>query len=150
MNRILSIFICIAMLLSVACFAEEAAPTSTVITLSDVVVSINDEDYALPQTATLNVAADGASALLDFFVASGEDVLFPAQARMDESGLALLLGTSNTAYVLSAEYLADSMDGTPESFGPVLEAYFNLLSKVMEMSGAPDPELQAQVNEYML
>ena len=150
MNRILSIFICIAMLLSVACLAEEAAPTSTVITLSDVVVSINDEDYALPQTATLNVAADGENALLDFFMTSGEDTLFPVQAKMDEAGLSLLLGTSNTAYVLSAEYLADSMDGTPESFGPVLEAYFNLLSKVMEMSGAPDPELQAQVNEYML
>lgn len=152
MNRILSIFVCIAMLLSVACFAEEAAPASTAITISDVVVSLNGEDYALPQTATLNVAADGENALLDFFMTSGEDTLFPVQAKMDEAGLSLLLGTSNTAYVFSTEYLSDSMDvtGMPESFGPLMESYFNLVSKTMEMSGAPDPELQAQMEEYVM
>ena len=105
MNRILSIFVCIAMLLSVACFAEEAAPASTAITISDVVVSLNGEDYALPQTATLNVAADGENALLDFFMTSGEDTLFPVQAKMDEAGLSLLLGTSNTAYAVSYTHL---------------------------------------------
>lgn len=152
MNRILSIFVCIAMLLSVACFAEEAAPTSMAITLSDVVVTLNGEDYALPQTATLGVAADGESALLDFFMTSGADALFPVQAKLDESGLALLLGSSSTAYVLSADYLADSVDvsGVPESFGPLMESYFNLMSKAMEMSGAPDPELQAKMEEYVM
>ena len=153
MNRILAIFVCIAMLLSCACFAEEsAAPTSMAITLSDVVVTLNGEDYALPQTATLGVVADGGNALLDFFMTSGEDILFPVQAKLDESGLALLLGTSSTAYVLSADYLADSVDvtGVPESFGPLMESYFGLLSKAAEMSGAPDPELQAQMEEYVM
>lgn len=152
MNRILSIFVCIAMLLSVACFAEEAAPTAMAVTISDVVVSLNGEDYALPQTATLNVAADGENALLDFFMTSGEDTLFPIQAKMDEAGLSLLLGTSNTAYVFSTEYLSSSVDttGMPESFGPLMESYFSLLSKTMEMSDAPDPELQAQMEEYMV
>lgn len=159
MNSLLSIFVCLAMLLSGAYTAEDpAAPMSTVATISDVVVTLNGEEYALPQMLSLGVSTQNNTALFDVSMTSGDYTLFPAQLKLDDAGLAVLLDLPEeygqpTAYVFSNEYLAQVMGEMemPEAFPEFMTAYCRLLAKASQLSKeGPNSELSAQMSAYML
>lgn len=136
MNSILSIFVCLAMLMSGAYGTEDPAqPASRVTTISDVVVTINDEEYALNPGVALGVATQENTALFDFSMPTGDDVLFPVQAKVSEEGVSVLLGDSSTAYTFSPEFFDAVIDASdmPEGTMEFIDAYCRLLSGLPEM-----------------
>lgn len=159
MNSLLSIFVCLAMMLSGAYTAEDpAAPMSTVATISDVVVTLNGEEYALPQTLSLGVSTQNNTALFDVAMTNGDHTLFPAQLKLDDAGLAMLLDLPEeygepTAYVISNEYIAQTMSEMemPEAFPEFMTAYCRLLAKASQLSQkGSNSELSEQLSAYML
>lgn len=148
MNSILSIFICLAMLMSGAYGTEDPAqPASRVTTISDVVVTINDEEYALNPGVALGVATQENTALFDFSMPTGDDVLFPVQAKVSEEGVSVLLGDSSTAYTFSPEFFDAVIDASdmPEGTMEFIDAYCRLLGAMPRlMSTSSSEEIQAE------
>lgn len=102
--KLLSMLLCVAMLLSGFAFAEAPAAAASVVTIRDIVVSLQDQEYPLNPSLFFGAHAGENSALLDLGMNLGEDVLFPVQTKIDENGVAVLLGNSKTAYTFSPEF----------------------------------------------
>lgn len=141
MKRVLSILLCLTMLLSGFCLAEEAAPAkAATAVISDITLTLEGTEYALnPQIAAGALAGDN-SLLLDFSILSEGDALLPVQAKLDEGGVALMLGSSRTAYAIPMELLAEELylDELPmEALGAYIEAYGRLMEMAMDLQKNP-------------
>lgn len=151
--KLLSILISLCMLLSVCCVAETSeAVAPTVITVRDAVVTIDGEEYPLNPSVVLGLVREDNSALIDVGMPLGDDVLFPIQAKINESGLGLLLGQSDTLYTLTPAFFEEIMDGAeiPDEATTMLEAYGELLSAMGNLDQASTLEQQKAAGEKFM
>lgn len=148
MNSILSIFVCLAMLLSGAYTAEDpAALASASITLSDVTFYIDEASYKLDPTLTMSALTENGEALFDLHMNCGEEVLFPIQLKLMEEGIGLLLDGST--YLLPVELVEEAMDGEeiPAEILPMIDEYCAALAQIG--TKAYSEELTAQLQAYV-
>lgn len=127
MKAILSIFICLAMLVSGLAFAEPAdAPISKLATIDNISVQVGTKSYDLPLAGHLGVSADSESVLIDFGVDYNSDTLFPFQMKVTKDALSLLIGKSTTAYTFEAALLEGddfSLSDISDMFAELMDAY---------------------------
>lgn len=160
MVNLLSMIVCIAMLFTGGYAAEDpSAASSLVTTISDVVVTIDGTEYPLNPSIVLGVSTNGTdSALFDFSVPMGDDVLFPVQAKADDSGVSVILGTSSTAHTFSADYITDALglDELPEVASEFYSVYGELFASLQSIAANSDSynqtmtdAISAKVNEIL-
>ena len=150
--KLLSLFMCLVLLLTGFAAAEEpAAPVSTVVTVRDAVLTIQGEEYPLNPSLVFGFASDENSALIDFGMPLGDDVLFPVQAKIDENGAAVLLGDSKTAYTFSPEFFASAMEEMyiPEEALAMLTAMGDLIRATVNLEFSVTPEMNLAAEEKM-
>ena len=127
MKAILSIFICLAMLVSGLAFAEPAeTPVSKLATIDNISVQVGTKSYDLPLAGHLGVSADSESALIDFGLDYNSDTLFPFQIKVTKDALSLLIGKSTTAYTFEAALLESddfSLSDISDMFAELMDAY---------------------------
>lgn len=127
MKAILSIFICLAMLVSGLAFAEPAeTPFSKLATIDNISVQVGTKSYDLPLAGHLGVSADSESALIDFGLDYNSDTLFPFQIKVTKDALSLLIGKSTTAYTFVAALLESddfSLSDISDMFAELMDAY---------------------------
>lgn len=127
MKAILSIFICLAMLVSGLAFAEPAeTPFSKLATIDNISVQVGTKSYDLPLAGHLGVSADSESALIDFGLDYNSDTLFPFQIKVTKDALSLLIGKSTTAYTFEAALLEGddfSLSDISDMFAELMDAY---------------------------
>ena len=127
MKAILSIFICLAMLVSGLAFAEPAeTPFSKLATIDNISVQVGTKSYDLPLAGHLGVSADSESALIDFGLDYNSDTLFPFQMKVTKDALSLLIGKSTTAYTFEAALLEGddfSLSDISDMFAELMDAY---------------------------
>lgn len=147
-KMVLSLAICLAMLLGMACAGAEMQ-ANTALTLRNVVLRINGEEIALPQELRLDMAVEDESTRLHFEVGSGDGVFLPVSGEIDPSGARFSLGSSGRVYSVD---LAEAMDaagvemdegmtmvtGMIEQYASVLEGLFNVQK---------DPEKMAKLQD---
>ncbi|MBR0366872.1 MAG: hypothetical protein IJH86_00580 [Clostridia bacterium] len=110
MTNLLAILVSLAMLFTGAT-APVAEPASRTLQLSNLVVRHNDEEVALTPYASLGVMTDGAKAVVDFFVGSGDDVCLPFQAQADENGILVLSDNSHVTLKIDSAHIDAMLDG---------------------------------------
>ena len=105
--NILAILLSMAMMLTGATGMEAplAEPVSRTVTLSDLTISVGDEEVTLSPSASFGVTTDGAQAAYDFHIDLNGDRMLPFQAAADENGLLLVSESSGTTVKVSAEEL---------------------------------------------
>lgn len=127
MKAILSIFICLAMLVSGLAFAEPAdAPISKLATIDNISVQVGTKSYDLPLAGHFGVSGDSESVLIDFGVDYNSDTLFPFQIKVTKDALSLLIGKSTTAYTFEAALLEGddfSLSDISDMFAELMDAY---------------------------
>lgn len=127
MKAILSIFICLAMLVSGLAFAEPAeTPVSKLATIDNISVQVGTKSYDLPLAGHLGVSGDSESVLIDFGVDYNSDTLFPFQIKVTKDVLSLLIGKSTTAYTFEAALLEGddfSLSDISDMFAELMDAY---------------------------
>ena len=127
MKAILSIFICLAMLVSGLAFAEPAeTPFSKLATIDNISVQVGTKSYDLPLAGHLGVSADSESALIDFGLDYNSDTLFPFQIKVTKDAISLLIGKSTTAYTFEAALLEGddfSLSDISDMFAELMDAY---------------------------
>ena len=127
MKAILSIFICLAMLVSGLAFAEPAeTPVSKLATIDNSSVQVGTKSYDLPLAGHLGVSADSESALIDFGLDYNSDTLFPFQRKVTKDAISLLIGKSTTAYTFVAALLESddfSLSDISDMFAELMDAY---------------------------
>lgn len=127
MKAILSIFICLAMLVSGLAFAEPAeTPVSKLATIDNISVQVGTKSYDLPLAGHLGVSADSESALIDFGLDYNSDTLFPFQIKVTKDAISLLIGKSTTAYTFEAALLEGddfSLSDISDMFAELMDAY---------------------------
>ena len=127
MKAILSIFICLAMLVSGLAFAEPVEPpVSTQTTIDNISVQVGTKNYDLPLTGRFGVSADSESMLFDFGLDYNSDTLFPFQIKVTKDALSLLIGKSTTAYTFEAALLEGddfSLSDISDMFAELMDAY---------------------------
>lgn len=127
MKAILSIFICLAMLVSGLAFAEPAdAPISKLATIDNISVQVGTKSYDLPLAGHLGVSGDSESVLIDFGVDYNSDTLFPFQIKVTKDAISLLIGKSTTAYTFEAALLEGddfSLSDISDMFAELMDAY---------------------------
>lgn len=127
MKAILSIFICLAMLVSGLAFAEPAeTPFSKLATIDNISVQVGTKSYYLPLAGHLGVSADSESALIDFGLDYNSDTLFPFQIKFTKDAISLLIGKSTTAYTFEAALLEGddfSLSDISDMFAELMDAY---------------------------
>ena len=127
MKAILSIFICLAMLVSGLAFAEPAeTPVSKLATIDNISVQVGTKSYDLPLAGHLGVSADSESALIDFGLDYNSDTLFPFQIKVTKDAISLLIGKSTTAYTFVAALLESddfSLSDISDMFAELMDAY---------------------------
>ena len=127
MKAILSIFICLAMLVSGLAFAEPAeTPVSKLATIDNISVQVGTKSYDLPLAGHLGVSADSESALIDFGLDYNSDTLFPFQIKVTKDAISLLIGKSTTAYTFEAALLDGddfSLSDISDMFAELMDAY---------------------------
>ena len=127
MKAILSIFICLAMLVSGLAFAEPAeTPVSKLATIDNISVQVGTKSYDLPLAGHFGVSADSESALIDFGLDYNSDTLFPIQVKVTKDALSLLIGKSTTAYTFEAALLDGddfSLSDISDMFTELMDAY---------------------------
>lgn len=127
MKAILSIFICLAMLVSGLAFAEPAeTPVSKLATIDNISVQVGTKSYDLPLAGHFGVSADSESALIDFGLDYNSDTLFPFQIKVTKDALSLLIGKSTTAYTFEAALLEGddfSLSDISDMFAELMDAY---------------------------
>lgn len=127
MKAILSIFICLAMLVSGLAFAEPAeTPFSKLATIDNISVQVGTKSYDLPLAGHLGVSADSESALIDFGLDYNSDTLFPFQIKVTKDAISLLIGKSTTAYTFVAALLESddfSLSDISDMFAELMDAY---------------------------
>ena len=110
MTNLLAILISLAMLFTGAT-APVAAPASRTLTVKNLTVRHNDEEVALTPYASLGVMTDGAKAVADFFIGSGDDVCLPFQAQADESGILVFNDKSGATLKIDGAQIDAMLDG---------------------------------------
>lgn len=127
MKAILSIFICLAMLVSGLAFAEPAeTPFSKLATIDNISVQVGTKSYDLPLAGHLGVSADSESTLIDFGLDYNSDTLFPFQIKVTKDAISLLIGKSTTAYTFEAALLEGddfSLSDISDMFAELMDAY---------------------------
>lgn len=127
MKAVLSIFICLAMLVSGLAFAEPAeTPFSKLATIDNISVQVGTKSYDLPLAGHLGVSADSESALIDFGLDYNSDTLFPFQIKVTKDAISLLIGKSTTAYTFVAALLEGddfSLSDISDMFAELMDAY---------------------------
>lgn len=127
MKAILSIFICLAMLVSGLAFAEPAeTPFSKLATIDNISVQVGTKSYDLPLAGHLGVSGDSESVLIDFGVDYNSDTLFPFQIKVTKDAISLLIGKSTTAYTFEAALLEGddfSLSDISDMFAELMDAY---------------------------
>ena len=127
MKAILSIFICLAMLVSGLAFAEPAeTPFSKLATIDNISVQVGTKSYDLPLAGHLGVSADSESTLIDFGLDYNSDTLFPFQIKVTKDAISLLIGKSTTAYTFEAALLEGddfSLSDISDMFTELMDAY---------------------------
>lgn len=124
MKAILSIFICLAMLVSGLAFAEPAeTPVSKLDTIDNISVQVGTKSYDLPLAGHFGFSADSESALIDFGLDYNSDTLFPIQVKVTKDALSLLIGKSTTAYTFEAALL----DGDDFSLSDISDMFTELM-----------------------
>lgn len=134
--KLLSILISLAMMLSGGYMAEDPnMAASTVITVRDAVISIDGEEYPLSPSIVLGAASENGAALLDVSMPLGEDVLFPVQVKIADSGLGMLLGESTTLYNLTPAFFDELLEGEeiPGEVLNMLDSYGRLLGAAYKL-----------------
>ncbi len=112
MKRLFSLLLALAMLLSLACAAESsAAMEPAVVTIRDAEIRYDGAVYPLNPAITLGAAVVDDALLIDFGMPLGEDVLFPVQIKLAETGMGLLMGKSTTAYTFTPEFMKELLGG---------------------------------------
>ncbi|MGN0802527.1 MAG: hypothetical protein ACI4MF_08040 [Candidatus Faecivicinus sp.] len=160
MVNLLSMIVCIAMLFTGGYAAEDPnAVSSLVTTISDVVVTIDGTEYPLNPSIVLGVSTNGTdSALFDFSVPMGDDVLFPVQAKADDSGVSVILGDSSTAHTFSTDYITEAMglDELTDEFSEFFGVYGELITSLQSVAANSDSydqtmidAINAKVNELL-
>lgn len=141
MNSIISLFVCLAMLVSGAGLsADPNAAAARTAVISDIVLTIEGESYALNPQIAFGVQTENNSALFDFGILSGEDVLFPMQVKLDDAGVALQADDSS-AYVLPAALIDEAM-GADILSGEAVENYISSYSNLMGVSVSAMQDLE--------
>lgn len=150
--KLLSLLVCLAMMISCVCMAEEPAAPATVVTVRDAVVRYMDEEYPLNPTIALGAIIEENSALIDFGMPLGENTLFPVQAKIDENGLGVLLGQSDTAYTFTPEFFDSLLEGEeiPEEAFHIIDAYMELLSAASNIPATATAEQNDAMNAKLL
>lgn len=152
MNSILSLLVCLAMLFSGGMMAEDPnAAAATQITIHDLAVEIQGENYFLTPSVTLGVSTENGSALLDLFMTLNDQTLFPVQAKIDETGAGVLLGNSTTAYTFAPELLNEMMDGEeiPAEVFTLIDSYTSLLRSLSDYDTATTEEMNLAATEKL-
>lgn len=152
MTNLLAILLSLAMLLTGAT-APAAEPVSRTLVVSSLTVRHNDEEVTLSPFAALGVATDGASALFDFFIGSGDDVFLPFQLSADESGLALLAENADVTLKIDREKLDElmrfaPMDEDSAAVFSLMGDYFAAYGQMLKLTQDPDAmqAIQASAN----
>lgn len=151
--KLLSILISLAMMLSGGYMAEDPnAAASTVVTIRDAVVTVDGEQYPLSPEIVLSAASENGSALIDVGMPLGEDVLFPVQVKIDESGLGMLLGQSTTLYTLTSEFFDSLLEGEdiPDEAIAMLESYGKLLGAMSSIDQTASLEQSQALGEKFM
>ena len=146
--KLLSLLICFAMMLSGSYTAEDPnAPASTIVTVRDAVVYVQDQEFPLNPSITFGASTAEGGALIDFGMPLGENTLFPVQAKIDENGLGLMMGQSSSAYTFTPEFFDSLLEGQeiPDELFTLLDAYSTLLGSMKDMPFTGTPEQNAAI-----
>ena len=113
MKHLFSILLCLVLLASTFAFAETTENTvSKLCTIDDIVVTIDNEEFALPVVGKIAAAYSDDSIFFDFGLDYEADTLFPIQAKFASDGISLCIGNSGTAYVFDAALFDESIPYT--------------------------------------
>lgn len=146
MNSVLSIIICLAMLLSGGSYSETPdAASSRTLTLSGITVTIDGEDYVLEPTASVGVKTENGEVLFDVAVNSGDDVLFPIQAKLSEAGATVLIDEASTAYTFTSELMGMEIPAEEMAF---VDAYIRMLADLPHLEDSEEA-MAAAMTEAM-
>ena len=146
-NSILSIFLALAMMMSGA-FAtpDETALASKVLTIGNVQLTINGEEYALNPQLRMGVQTQNGEALFDVGMPLEDRVLFPIQLKIAEDGITALAGSNTKAVKLPASLVEEAIGSeVPPEAIELLGSYEELILAVAR-AAKTDPE---EMNEAM-
>ena len=157
--KLLSMLVSLAMMLTGASGVEAPEAAARTLTLSNITLTVNGESVTLEPTVSLSAATDGAKALFDVAMHSGDKELFPVQLAVTEEALTALVKNADTAFTVPAAAI-DALTDAAMSSGVVdvsgdeessemlkfmteeyLPAYTRALQKAM------DPEFSKALNE---
>ncbi len=149
MTNLLAILISLAMLLTGAT-APVAAPVSRTLQLSNLTVRHNDEEVKLTPYASLGVMTDGAKAVADFYIGSGDDVCLPFQASADENGILVFNDNSGATLKIDGAQIDAMLDGMDlDEEGAAVFAlmgdYIRAYGDILRLMG--DPEAMQAIQE---
>jgi len=153
MSSFISIFVVIAMLFSGAYYTDDpAAQSSMVTTIDNIVLTIDDQMIELNPSLVFGSSTENGAALLDFSMPCGDNTLFPVQAKLDDAGISVILGDSNTAYTFSNDMLAEMVTGDVAMLETIVADFSELMAATAAMSSLSDEQLEAynaKVNAYV-
>lgn len=128
MTSILSIIMCFALVVSGGLFTQDPlAASGKTLTVNHIAVTIDQEEYALAPEAVFSIGTRDNSVITDEWVKLGDDRLLPVQIKVDETGVAALLGESATGYLLTAKAIEEAVGEIPEGIVPVTQAWQDFL-----------------------
>ena len=128
MTSILSIIMCFALVVSGGLFTQDPlAASGKTLTVNHIAVTIDQEEYALAPEAVFSIGTQDNSVITDEYLKLGEDRLLPVQIKVDETGVAALLGESATGYLLTAKAIEEAVGEIPEGIVPVTQAWQDFL-----------------------
>ena len=151
--KLLSLLISLVMMLSGGYMAEDPnAAASTQITIRDLAVEIQGEHYSLNPSITLGASTENGAALLDLYMALNDQTLFPVQAKIDEAGAGVLLGSSTTAYTFAPELFDEMLGGEeiPDEAFTMIDSYAKLMTSMPTYDTAKREEINlASINKLL-
>jgi len=151
--NIISLLVCIAMLFSGGYTADDPnAAAAAQITVRDLAISIQGEDYSLSPSVTFGASSENGETLIDLFMTLGDQILFPVQAKIDDAGAGVLLGSSNTAYTFTPELFDELMGGEeiPEEVFTLIDSYSTLVNSIPTFDSAMREEMNLANIEKIL
>lgn len=152
MTNLLAILVSLAMMLTGATAPLEE-PASRALQVSNLTVRHNNEEVTLSPFASVGVMTDGAKAVVDFFVGSGEDVYLPFQLVADESGLLMTNDNSKVTLKIDGDQLQAllgdvDMDEADAAVFDLVGEYIGAWSGLVKLMNDPDAiaEIQAKAD----
>lgn len=152
MNAVLSLFLSLAMLFSGGALPAEVE-TVSVLTVQDVVLNYEDNNYPLGFDLSLSAGTAQDELLLHFELSNDDETLMPVSGRITRDGVTFALNDEGNAFTVSADKLNRMLELESDDLFAIenmcggMESYVKALTLIYSDPSVSSPEADAAAME---